>query len=270
MKIPIAPVLIAALALAPITLAFAQDRKTNAALPANTSLDLFLLVGQSNMAGRGKLEDQDKIAPPRVWTFNRNQKWAPATDPLHFDKDSAAVGPGRTFGRTVSDALPKIQVGLIPCAVGGTSIARWKKGGELYNNAVARARKAMKHGTLKAILWHQGESDLGKSDIPRYQESLRRLIADFRADLNAPGVPFIIGEIGCFYQRRDSEGIDAFNEGLRAFASTERNCACVGSEGLTPLRDNLHFNAKSARELGRRYAAAYLKLTDASAPARLP
>ena len=42
------------------------------------------------------------------------------------------------------------------------------------------------------------------------------------------------------------------------------NVAFVSSEGLADNGDNLHFNADGARELGRRSAAAYLKLTQRS------
>lgn len=263
MKIP------TSLAILSLFLSAFQPFSLSAAARPATSLDLFLLIGQSNMAGRGTLEPQDEIAPPRVWTFDKDKKWAPAIDPLHFDKPKiAGVGLGRTFGIVVSEAQPGIQVGLIPCAVGGTSVNRWKKGGELYTHAIARARKAMKQGKLKAILWHQGEADLAKTDSPVYQQRLRQLIADFRADLKAPDIPFIIGELGRFYKHRNGESIDAFNKSLRGFAEKEPNCVCVSSENLTHRGDNVHFDTNSLRELGRRYAAAYLQFTGTPVPAQ--
>ncbi|WP_161554930.1 sialate O-acetylesterase [Ereboglobus luteus] len=266
MKTPTLLALIAALALAPITPTFAQEANA-AELPPDTSLDLFLLIGQSNMAGRGSLTEQDKTAPARVWTLDKDKNWVPAIDPLHFDKPIAGVGLGRTFGIVVSEAQPGVHVGLIPCAVGGTSVNRWKKGGEHYNNAIDRARAAMKHGKLKAILWHQGEGDRAKTSSTVYQQRLRQLIADFRADLKAPDIPFIIGELGRFYKHKTGSSIDDFNEDLRNFAEKERNCICVSSENLAHRGDNVHFNASALRELGRRYAAAYFKLAGITAPA---
>lgn len=97
--------------------------------PAGAQLDLLLLAGQSNMAGRGTLESQDGKPAPRTWTFTKTLEWAPAADPLHFDKPVAGVGPGRTFGMLIAGMRPDAQIGLIPCAVGGTSIERWKKAG---------------------------------------------------------------------------------------------------------------------------------------------
>ena len=44
---------------------------------------LFLLIGQSNMAGRGPVEAQDKEIIPGVFMLNKEMAWAPAVDPLH-------------------------------------------------------------------------------------------------------------------------------------------------------------------------------------------
>ena len=63
-----------------------------APLPPREKFHLFLLVGQSNMAGRGTLEKQDTTPHPRVLMLNKAGEWAPAVDPLHFDKPSAGVG----------------------------------------------------------------------------------------------------------------------------------------------------------------------------------
>ena len=56
------------------------------------NLQVFLLIGQSNMSGRGVIGPEDREAIPRVFTFNKEMKWVPATDPLHFDKRQAGAG----------------------------------------------------------------------------------------------------------------------------------------------------------------------------------
>jgi hypothetical protein len=56
---------------------------------------LYLLAGQSNMAGRGKVEGQDMQTHPRVYVLNQGNEWELAKDPLHFDKPGiVGVGPG--------------------------------------------------------------------------------------------------------------------------------------------------------------------------------
>jgi hypothetical protein len=219
-------------------------------------LDLFLLVGQSNMVGRAPIEPQDQIPHPRVWTFTREFRWARAIDPLHVDEiKPPGTGLGLTFGKTVAASNPDIFIGLIPCAVGGTSIDQWDRGGELYNTAITRTLAASKHGAFRAILWHQGESDSSADKVKEYLPKLDALIADLRADLSSPDLDFIAGQIGDW----DSAS-NEFNHQLLNLPKMVPHTACVLSDGLASLGDNTHFDAPSLRELGRRYAAAYLKL----------
>ena len=58
-------------------------------LPVKEKFHLFLLVGQSNMAGRGVVDAQDKTPDPRILMLNKAGEWASAVDPLHFDKPAA-------------------------------------------------------------------------------------------------------------------------------------------------------------------------------------
>jgi hypothetical protein len=225
---------------------------------------IFLLAGQSNMAGRGVVEDQDRVVHPRVEMLTRTLTWAPAVDPVHFDKPSAGVGPGRAFGIAVSEREGDVRVGLVPAAVGGSPISSWRPGAldaatgtHPYDDAIARARAAMSEGKLKAILWHQGESDATPALSVAYADRLRALIARLRADLGDPALPFIIGELGRFEGAPWSEAKIRVDSAQRAVAATTPNVGFVSSSGLKDRGDTLHFDAQSARTLGRRYASAY-------------
>lgn len=232
--------------------------------PAEAQLAVFLLVGQSNMAGRGKVEEQDRVADPRLWTLDKNDAWVPAVDPLHFDKPKVVgVGLGRSFAIALLAREPDAIVGLVPCAVGGTSINQWSRGGKLYDDAIRRARIASTRGDLRGILWHQGESDSAEEKMAVYPEKLAKVLAAFREDLKVPAVPIVIGQLGPFYEKR-APTLPAFNAMLVRFAASQSNVACVTSEGLTDGGDDTHFDAASQRELGRRYAAAYFKLVEAA------
>jgi hypothetical protein len=226
--------------------------------PAKTKL--FLLIGQSNMAGRGAIEEQDKVVHPRVFMQTKDLAWAPALDPLHFDKPRlAGVGLGSTFGRVVADAHPDATIGLIPAAFGGTTLDQWRPDGELYTNAVMRTREAMKSGTLAGILWHQGEGD-SEGDLPHaYTDKFKAMIDRFRQDLGAPDVPVIVGELGRFRTLNSD-----MNTVLSEVPRHVRRCAFVSSEGLTDKGDGVHFDSRSLRELGRRYAAAWMALAEST------
>lgn len=230
--------------------------------------DLYLLIGQSNMAGRGDLEEIDKTPHERVWTMDQDGNWVRAVDPIHFDKPArVGVGPGLSFGKAMADHDTDSVIGLIPSAAGGSPIAAWQSGGYHnqtasypYDDAIARARTAMRNGTLKAILWHQGESDSRSPEkVLRYRGALTDLAARLREDLDAPEVPFIVGELGGFLenQRPGSVGINQILQDVPNFIP---NSGFVSVDGLTDKGDQVHFSSESARMLGRRYAEKVIEL----------
>jgi hypothetical protein len=237
-------------------------------LPPRAQLHVFLLVGQSNMAGRGAVEPSDEQPIANVLAVNAAGEWVPATDPLHWDKPSAGVGLARTFALHYLQSHPGVSVGFIPAAVGGSPISSWAPGAYYeetkshpYDDALARARPALTRGTLAGILWHQGESDRSAQLAPRYGHALSELIARFRRDLNAPKVPFLIGQLGQFVGAPWDEFARSIDLAQRQVASSVPLTAFVPSDGLAAKPDNLHFDAPALREFGRRYAVAFAELT---------
>lgn len=229
---------------------------TAGASDARPDMQVFLLIGQSNMAGRGAVEAADRVAHPRVFVLTRELMWAPAVDPLHWDKpERVGTGLGKTFGETLAEAEPGAAIGLVPAAYGGSALDEWAPGQPHYANAVTRARAAMQRGRLAGILWHQGEADSAPERAATYAPRFAAMIARLRADLGAPDVPVIVGETGRF--RANGGEINAV---LATLPDRVPGCAFVSAEGLTHQGDKLHFDATSFRELGRRYAAAWRKL----------
>jgi hypothetical protein len=234
-------------------------------LPTKEKFHLYLLIGQSNMAGRGAVEEQDKKPHPRVVMFTKEQTWAPAVDPLHFDKSIAGVGLGSSFGRAMADADPEITVGLIPCAVGGTPLSRWEKNRDLYKQAVERAKAALKDGTLRGILWHQGEGDSGSKDTAQsYGERLAKMVGDLRSGLGAGDAPFVAGQLGEFLSTETKDGKPSFwpvvNEQIASLPDRVKHAAVVSSARLKHKGDGVHFDSASLREFGRRYATVMREL----------
>lgn len=233
---------------------------------ARAKLHLYLLIGQSNMAGRGKVEKEDQTAHPRVPALNKEDLWVPAVDPLHFDKPSAGVGPGLAFGRALADADSAVTIGLIPCAAGGSPISVWKKDvywkqtkSKPYDEALRRVAIARQRGVLKGILWHQGESDSNEQEAKVYADRLADLVTRLRRDLEAPEVPLVVGRLSEPF-RAQNEHARIVDQALRDFAKKDGRSAYVESDKLTLMKDNTHFDAASAREFGRRYAKAMLQV----------
>ena len=231
-------------------------------------MQLFLLAGQSNMAGRARVEAQDSVVNPRVMRLAKDSTWVPAVDPLHWDKPAIiGVGPGRAFGLAITARDPSVRVGLIPAAVGGSPISSWEPGAldaatntHPYDDAMARLRVARTHGRLRAILWHQGESDATPARSVVYADKLRALIARLRSELGEPDLPFLIGQLGQFETRPWTADVRRIDSVHRAIAASVPNVAYVSSDGLRDKGDAVHFDGPAARTLGERYVAAYLGL----------
>ncbi|MFW6108668.1 MAG: sialate O-acetylesterase [bacterium] len=242
------------------------------AMGARRRFHLYLLIGQSNMAGRGAVAKEDKTPHPRVFALNQQDEWVPAAEPLHFDKPMAGVGPGLAFGKAMAEANPRAKVGLIPCSAGGSPISVWTKGGywkqtrsRPYDEALRRVAVARRRGVLKGILWHQGESDSNSTDAPLYAERLDALIARLRRDLRAPKTPVLVGGLSDHLIARNRHA-KAVDRALRQLPERVERTAYVPAEGIGLKSDNAHFTAPAARTLGRRYAKALLSLRTPQSP----
>lgn len=240
---------------------------------SDKNMHIYILMGQSNMAGRGEITDQyRKQQHTRVMMLNRDNEWVIARHPLHFDKPKVAgVGPGLSFGIKMAEAYPDVIIGLVPCAVGGTSIQKWVPGGydsvtasHPYDDALLRIREAMKKGVIKGVIWHQGEGDSG-SMSQTYLDKLGVLIAEIRKEVNDPQLPFVVGELA-----RYRENYLKLNKEFTKLPSKVRYTTVVSSEGLWHKGDGTHFDSPSASEYGRRFADGMLQLQNRGSKAVSP
>ena len=247
-----------------------------AIFPGETErLDIFLLIGQSNMKGRGVMPKQPLEDPKIVMLHKRTDEWFHARHPLHHvgdprtfeDSDNAGVGPGLAFAKALVANDPKLRIALIPCAVGGTQIAKWQKGQSLYQDALRRAKLALMQGPkgktrIAGALWLQGEADSGSAEkIQRYPTLLSTMIRDLRADLALPELPFIACTIG---ELRDEskQARAAINQILLELPDRVAHTSCVDSRSFAAhIGDRVHFDAATQEEHGRRFATKYLELT---------
>jgi hypothetical protein len=232
--------------------------------PSEPPMWLFLLAGQSNMAGRGAVENLDSTPHPRVFALDRDMAWGPAHEPLHWDKpDIAGVGPGFAFGRAMAERFPEARIGLIPAAVGGSSIRAWVPGGfheqtksHPWDDAIARTNEAIRltGGELRGVIWHQGESD-AKDFADEYEGALADLVVRLRREFSQPDLPFVAGQLGQFLaaERPETAQINAVFGRLPARVPAT---AWVSSADLAHKGDGVHFDTPSVRTLGERYAEA--------------
>ena len=122
-----------------------------------------------------------------------------------------------------------------------------------YNEAVRRTKEAMRYGTLKAILWHQGENN--SSAPAKYVNThLKEIVKDLRADLG--NVPFIAGEIGEWHTNAK-----LFNPVIQTISTEIENADYVTSKDCGHIEtDQTHFSRDGQILLGKRYAEKVLKM----------
>jgi hypothetical protein len=239
---------------------------------SSDEMQIFLLFGQSNMEGTPQPEAEDLVEDSRVQVLaytncgeRKYNEWYTARPPLH--SCGLGVGPGDHFGKAMAEAWPNDTIGLVPAAIAGVDIDFFRKGvvskrrGEFrippdnarsgaYEMLVEKAKLAQQSGTIRGILFHQGESDTGNGEWPG---KVAEVVRDLRADLAlGVDVPFVAGEVlhsGCCASHNPLVG---------RLPKEVPNAHVVSAEGLQGM-DSAHFDLAGQRELGRRYAKAVLE-----------
>lgn len=221
------------------------------------------------MAGRGEMiEGDDQVFDENVFLLDNNGTPVPAANPLNQystikKTDPQGICPGYGFSMKISKETGR-KILLVVNARGGSNMSQWSKGDisyDYYGKAVTRTQQATQYGTLRGILWHQGCSDVSRTDS--YMEWLKTFVADLRSDLG--DVPFVVGELG-----RWRSWVDPFNAMLQTISGNIPNSDWVSSEGGVPIvtetsngepdLKDAHFNRVSQIMLGERYADKILKM----------
>ena len=222
----------------------------------------ILMIGQSNMAVRGFINEVPMICNERILML-RNAGWQMMAEPINYDRPNAGIGLAGSFAAMWCMEHEGEQIGLIPCAEGGSSLDDWAVDKNLFKNAVIQAGFAMQDSELIGILWHQGESDSYGGGYQTYYKKLQVIIESLRKELNAFEVPLIIGGLGDFLGKNgfglNCTEYELVNEQLLKFAREQENSCFVTAEGLTPNPDGIHMDAVSQRRFGVRYYEAFVK-----------
>lgn len=268
--------------------------------------DIWVLAGQSNMQGLGeRVPEQKPLKLSTMLSFDGT--WKPTLEPLHrfWETNQSAqfkmspflgfelgreeldriyeemypqdlvepvggVGPGYFFAEELT-AMCKVPVGLIPCALGGSSLDMWQRTfadersvpseDTLYGNLIHRARTS--EVQVKGVLWYQGESDAVDELSKTYLERFERFVSDVREDLSAPDLPFITVQLAST-SNMDWAGEDNWNrirEAQRLASERIPGIELVAAADLARV-DEIHISTEGYRVLGRRLAGAASRLVD--------
>ena len=236
----------------------------------NIMIHSFLLIGQSNAAGRGFFGEAEPldICGGRLKVL-RNGLWLNMFRPVNPDRSFSGTCLAESFAKEYAIAHQEFDVGIIPCADGGTQISQWMPGEILFDNAVNCAKLAMRTSILKGIIWHQGEGDCSDEKCEKYAERFTIMMTALKDALGCPDIPVMIGGLGDFLANFDPNSTiprcySKINAVLESLGESFPNCAFVPANSLTSNPDNLHFSAAALKEFGVRYYKAYetLKKSD--------
>lgn len=219
----------------------------------------FLLIGQSNMAGRATY-DSLGVHPAFVQEWTQAGVIADASVPLsHVSQPGGSMGPDITFAARYRLAYPNAKLLFIPCAKGSTGFANgdWSEGDASYEAAVSRtiaALAAASGAQMKGVLWVQGESDATASvSQSAYADYLDAMISALRSDVAAlSGVPFVAGQISPALSTGTFVTRDEVNAAIADLPNRVTKTAYASSSGLTTLPDGVHYSAGNLRTLGQR------------------
>lgn len=252
-----------------------QDRTINhpdkteypSKMPSKEHVWVFILAGQSNMAGRAFVEPNDTLSNHRILSINSKSEIILAKEPLHFyEPRMSGLDCGKAFSIEILKHIPdSISVFLIPTALGGSAIDKWvndsiHRNVKLLSNFKDKVELAKTYGTIKAILWHQGESDAKPLLIANYKNKLQMLFKEFRSIIENQNLIILTGNIGLFKEHDSAK--KNINQQINAYAFNDPNTYLINTKNFKSVGDNLHFNSKSQRKMGKRFAKKYLKITN--------
>jgi hypothetical protein len=239
---------------------------------------LFILAGQSNMSGRGELSRLPPKFPAnrrRIKSFSNAYTWTEAVEPLddpRGQKDACSldpapgVGPGVAFGQRLSQLMPSVEVGLIPCAMEESSLAQWAPSPQrdtLYGSSLNRAREASRRGRVRGVLFYQGESDaFSRQAAESWPRRFAALVAAWRRDLGDPGLPVVFCQLGALDPKLRSKLRFRYWELLKKKQAAIRipGVVMVRTDDLARKSDGIHLSTSGQMILGRRLAEAMHRL----------
>lgn len=243
---------------------FPRQTEIVMSLPARKNVWVFVMAGQSNMAGRGIVEPHDTVPDPRIFAISQKNEIVLAKEPLHYyEPTRTGLDCGLSFAKALLKSVPaNVSILMVPTAVGGSSIQQWLgdstyRNVKLLSNAREKISVARKVGTMKGILWHQGETNaMTNRDIIGHSGNLKALAKIFRDMAGNDNLPFLVAELGSF--SKYAEAFVRINEQLTAYVKADSFSAFIKTNDLHHKGDSLHFDSQGQRLMGERFANEYV------------
>lgn len=256
-----------------------------------TEVHAFILAGQSNMSGRARPFTGRDTPDRRVYQYGaKRRELERATVPLDMHDTPAGMSYATVFAREYLRRVPEhVAVLLIPAAHGGTGFTSttedppppgyskhaggtWQVGYtasavNLYDEMLAQTSEAITTATqhfnapvmVKALLWHQGETDamngVTEADYGTY---MRALIDGVRSHVGDARLPVVMGGMSPDWMAGYPAALPIHYAHAGLLVSRSNTAFTPGSAGTGRFGDEIHYGLDGIEALGARTARGYL------------
>lgn len=223
--------------------------------------EVFITSGQSNSANHGSpplTPDSDLIS---AWT---GSNWRHAYDPQPI-----ATGTGGSPWSRLGDLFVEqfgVPIGFVSVGWGGTRVDQWLPGGSLYPRLEAAISTVGATNGMRAILWHQGESDsISNTTAATYASRLNLIIAKSRTDAGW-NVPWGVA-LASFHPNSSTVQEARVRAGQELVIASDplvfQGADTDDFHNLGYLSDSVHFNNTGLLEHAKGWKEAILKFLQA-------
>ena len=202
---------------------------------------------------------------------------------LSGQSNMAGLNPKDSFAPTVAAEFGKENVIVVKSAQGGQPIRKWykkwtdsngkpsKSAGELYDVLMKQVKPAIKGQSLKSVtfVWMQGERDAREEHGKVYEASLKGLLAQLSGDLQRQDINFVIGRLSDFgVKDAGRPDWNLIREVQVKVADASPRGGWVDTDDLNDgvnkkgkeIKDDLHYSVKGYKLLGKRFADKSIEL----------
>jgi len=214
--------------------------------------EVFIGAGQSNSTNCGQERIQQKSG--MVSAFS-GTSWQIADDPqpgVHDNSSGGSYWPA--FGDAMYEEY-QVPIGVASTGHSGTSVNQWAPGSELCRWTITRMKQLGPNG-FRAVLWHQGESDVGMA-ADEYARKMTALIRETRKSAGWE-MPWFVAQVS--YHNPNQVSFPNPRMGQKKL--WDSGVAYEGPDTDTLTGDNrdeggrgIHFSPKGLRAHGKMWAA---------------
>ena len=229
-----------------------------------------------------------QAAHVRMFNVPRRQTFTPQEEcggrwmtTQRFDEVMDFSATAFYFASNLSRAL-QVPVGIVNCSFGGTRVESWlpreilETYPDIKTDSVSISQqkpeyerpmvtyngmfRAVRHYTVKGIVWYQGCGNVGSHQT--YAQRLATMVQQWRTEMEQPDVPFYFVEIAPYdYGSGDQANGARLREAQFKAQSLIPNSAMISTNDLVEPYERFNIHPRNKKDVGHRLSYLALNLT---------